>query len=268
MVTTMQIVSVDHSPSEQLGPDDQWHTSVVVASPGNEHYSLSKELARCIGTQSEVLVKWSGRKRRNYAERFEEELGVRIAKYPAQIRAISATARTIRAVSGQYVAQLGLSEAVERLDINGRRSLQFGPFIRLRNNGVREANVFFALNENRALSLLHIAHFLLRTHQELFRLAQAQQPDVNWMDWQIMPNKFPGGMEGDMASLFHAIMSGAAHARLAAGNMRIMTLRNPRDDLGAALADNIAGLLREKLNQGDRSFALPQAKWEIWRLDG
>jgi hypothetical protein len=108
-------------------------------------------------------------------------------------------------------------------------------------------------------------------HQQLMPLIHLEQPALDWMDWQLMPNKFPGDTQGPMASLFHAIMSGSTASRLVAGKIRVMTLSESEGDHGSILADNIAGLLREKLSRGGFGLVQPAPRcgtsilWEIWQ---
>jgi hypothetical protein len=79
-----------------------------------------------------------------------------------------------------------------------------------------------------------------------------------------------------MATLFHAIMSGASHKQLVAGNIRIATFNNSNEDIGSGLADNIAGLFAEKLEIDDKDSSQSifgasamdyVIDWEIWRRD-
>jgi hypothetical protein len=131
----------------------------------------------------------------------------------------------------------------------------------------------FPLASNQAFPLIFICHFVLRTHQSLLKLNQTERPELQWMDWQLMPNRFPGGIMGPTASLFHTIMSGVSHQRLVAGNIRLLTLVDNSADAGSILADNIAGLLSEKLKNrnfdGARRRASAQGRTidllEAWR---
>jgi hypothetical protein len=57
-----------------------------------------------------------------------------------------------------------------------------------------------------------------------------------------------------------------------AGNIRVLTLMENSADAGSILADNIAGLLSEKLKKRDfdggwkRASAQGGMDWEIWSL--
>jgi hypothetical protein len=130
---------------------------------------------------------------------------------------------------------------------------------------------YFEVAERQALPLIFICHFVLRMHQQLMLTIRERRPELEWIDWQLMPNKFPGDVNGPMGVLFHAIMSGAAYRQLVAGNVRIVTIDKSNDDLGSSLADNIAGLLADKLEFAGKAAwqsALEHIGgsigWEIW----
>ena len=80
-----------------------------------------------------------------------------------------------------------------------------------------------------------------------------------------MHSKFSGDHQGSMGSLFGAIMSGAASARLVAENMRVGTFNNAKDDvetssLTTSRATSLSG------NEVNGAFASCGDKivWEIW----
>lgn len=266
---------MDHSPSEQLGEADQWHTTVLVLSEGGEHWALAEDLARRLNCKDGQLRKWSKNPAYRRYDKFEASLIKSVQNYPVYIRAISATGCTIRACLPHFVEELRLHKLVTKFNKNEKTYLKFGPFTRLKKEGIengelitRSESAEFEVVEHQALPLLFICHFVLRTHGTLMPIIRKDRPELEWIDWQLMPNKFPGDHKGPMGSLFHAIMSGATNARLVAGNVRIATFDKAKDDLGSALADNIAGLLTEKLNSDhpitvftDSGDALG---WEMW----
>jgi hypothetical protein len=275
---TMYLGSMDHSPSEQLGELDQWHTTVVVLSEGGEHWGLAEDLARRLNCNDGQLRKWSRNPSYRKNGTFETSLIEAIRNRPVYVRAISAKGHTIRACLPHFTQELRLQGLVTEFFKNERTYLRFGPFTRVTIEGVENSDLItrsephkIEIVEHQALPLLFISHFVLRTHQALMPIIRKDRPELEWIDWQLMPNKFPGDHKGPMGSLFHAIMSGATNARLVAGNVRIATFDKAKDDLGSALADNIAGLFTEKLN-GDhptRAFADSgdALEWEVWQSD-
>jgi hypothetical protein len=119
------------------------------------------------------------------------------------------------------ISEMGLVGLVRSVVKNEKPYLEFGPFTRIRLNQSGEGALkeeaepaTFSLVRNQALPLIFICHFVLRTHQTLLKLTQVERPELQWIDWQLMPNRFPGDINGPMGSLFHAIMSGAARQRL------------------------------------------------------
>jgi hypothetical protein len=279
-VTTMYLASMDHSPSEQLGNPDDWHTTVLILSESGQHWKIAEDIAQQLHCRDGLLRKWSRNPvyRRNGA--FEGALKNSLPGRGAYIRTVSAQARTIRASYSHMIGELGLNRLVESFVKNDKFYLRFGPFQRIKILGVEDGDLKkqsepaeFEIVERQGLSLIFICHYLLRMHQQLLPIIQKQRRELKWIDWQLMPNKFPGDVTGPMGSLFHAVTSGATHHRLVDGNIRIMTVNKVSDDLGSAFADNIAGLCADKLqldhsrSQSDFSALGDSFDWEIWNLD-
>lgn len=278
MKITMYLGSMDHTPSEQLGDPQQWHTTVLILSEGGEHWDLATDIARQIGCNNNSLKKWSGKRATGYKREFERAFTEYIVTYPVHIRAISAQGKTITGCFDHMVQELGLNGLVRRLSRNGKQHLEYGPFLRVSTEGTVEGKLSrrfepasFSVPERQGIPLLFIAHFLVRMHRQVLAVVQEDRPELEWVDWQLMPNKFPGDIKGPMAQLFHAIMSGAAHARLAMGNIRVVTFVDSRADHGSVLSDNLAGLLARKLELKETNPDLPKSRgsgasffWEVW----
>ena len=232
---TMFLGSMDHSPTEQLGETDNWHTTVLLLSEGGEHFQAARDVALHLGLKDGRLSKWS----RNPVYRQNGTFGPALSKIvPGRgvlIRAISARAGTIIDSKTELIEQLGLRGLVKRITKNEKPYLKFGPFTRMRFGEEPQA-AYFDVVERQALPLIFICHFVLRTHQHLMPLIKKLRPAIEWVDWQLMPDKFPGDIAGPMGSLFNAIMSGVAHQRLAAGNIRVVVFNDGRDDEGSSLA--------------------------------
>jgi len=269
---------MDHTPSEQLGDPQLWHTTVLVLSEGGEHWELASDIARQMMCKNDTLKKWSGRLSRRYKQDFERALKERIAAYPVHVRAISAQGRTITTCLDHMVQELGLNGLVQQCNRNGKSYLEFGPFQQILFDASAEAELNmrtvpknFLLAERQGIPLVFMAHFLFRMHRHVLALIQDDHPELDWIDWQLMPNKFPGDIGGPMAKLFHAIMSGATHARLVMGNIRVVTLADSKDDHGSYLCDNLAGLLSQRLESNEIGLIEPQQfslgasfYWEVW----
>jgi hypothetical protein len=166
------------------------------------------------------------------------------------------------------IQQLGLTGLVETFLRNEKSYLRFGPFYRVDGQSDPEP-VHFEIAERQAVPLIFICHYLLRMHQQLMPIIRKRQPKIEWVDWQLMPNKFPGDVRGPMGSLFHAIMSGAAHRALVAGTIRVMTFNNAKDDVGSSFADNIAGWVSEQIGKDPSGLEFPAIgssfDGEVWR---
>jgi hypothetical protein len=259
---------MDHSPSEQLGEPNDWHTTVLILSEGGQHFDAAKDVASRLGCRNGLLSKWS----KNPSYRREGTFGAALTDalplHDVFVRVICAQGRTISQSYPHMIAQLGLNGLVASFFKNEKPYLRFGPFTRVSDS----EPVFFDIIERQAIPLIFISHYLLRMHQQLMPIIKKQRPEIDWVDWQLMPNKFPGDVAGRMASLFHAIMSGAAHRRLVAGTMRVMTFNDAKADVGSSFADNIAGWVSEELdkNPGGLDFPLTGDSFagEIWREQG
>ena len=55
MKSTMYLGSMDHTPSEQLGDPQLWHTTVLALSEGGEHWELAADIARQIMCRNNTL---------------------------------------------------------------------------------------------------------------------------------------------------------------------------------------------------------------------
>lgn len=267
----MLLGSLDHAPSEQLQDDLlKWHTTALVLSEGGEHWQqLPEALASRIG-QNGNLLKWSGRNRVSYRSKFQTQFFDCLSDYPVHVRVVSAQGSTIKDFFPTILSDLGITASVQKINSGNKAQLQFGPFIRSTYGGVAEPWTC-RLPERQAIPLLFICFFLLRTHRTIMSIIQTEQPAVDWIDWQLMHNKFPGDVHGAMGSLFGAIMKGSTRAGAIFGNMLIGTFNKSKSDRGNLLADNIAGYFADKMRRGSREISeVPNKKkgssfyWEIW----
>lgn len=267
----MLLGSLDHTPSEQLSDDlTRWHTTALLMSEGGEHWrQLPQELASRMGLQGSLLKKWAGRKAA-YKLNFERELQNCLNAYPIHVRVVSAQESTISDFFPTILTDIGISSSVRQVVSGAKRYLEFGSFTRLKQDGTGGPWTC-KLPERQAIPLLFICHFLFRAHRDIMSMIQIEQPNIEWVDWQLMHNKFPGDVYGPMGSLFGAILAAATDAGLVAGTMRIGTFNDAQSDSGNLLADNIAGLFAEKIRSGHREIKLPDGRgqgsslfWEIW----
>jgi hypothetical protein len=264
---TMYLGSMDHSPSEQLGKPDDWHTTVLILSEGGQHDDAAKDVAHRLGYRDGSLRKWSRNPTYRQKDRFGSALLAALPSHAVFVRAISAQARVISQFYPRMIKELGFGGLVQSLSKNGKPYLKFGPFMRA-SYGSEPQRAYLDILERQALPLIFICYNVLRVHRQLMRVITTRRPEIEWVDWQLMPNKFPGDVTGRMGTLFHAIMSGAALHRLVEGNISVMTFSNSKDDVGSLFADNIAGWLSEKMAPGGKGFGLPAIgdlfDWDVW----
>jgi hypothetical protein len=263
---TMYLGSMDHSPSEQLGEPDDWHTTVLILSEGGQHDDAARDVATRLGCPDGKLRKWSKNPAYRRKGMFGAALKDALPGHAVFVRVICAQARTIAQCHPHMIEQLRLSGLVESFSKNEKPYLKFGPFTRVTAEGSSEP-VFFNIIERQAIPLIFICHYVVRMHQQMMLIIKKQRPEIERVDWQLMPNKFPGDVTGPMGSLFHAIMSGVAHQRLIAGSIRVVTFNDAKADVGSSFADNIAGWVSEELGKGGLAFPMIGDSFdgEIWR---
>jgi hypothetical protein len=86
---TMYVGSMDHSPSEQLGDPDRWHTTVLILSETASQSQLATEL---LESANGVPKKWS-KSSQIHKDQFESVLAARLGGL--HVRAISAQGKKI-----------------------------------------------------------------------------------------------------------------------------------------------------------------------------
>jgi hypothetical protein len=254
-------------------PNNGTRPSVLALSREGEHFKLAADLAEAMQRKGSPLKRWTGRGSK-YARDFEMQLGHLLDASGTFVEAVSAKGAVIANCFDELLKQLRLESAASRFTKNGKPYLKFGPFTGLSfDTGTPRPipePIWFELPETQAIPLIFICHFLIFAHQRLMPLIQSMEPGVEWIDWQLTPNKFPGDINGPMAGLFSAIVGGAPHARLVAGSLRVFFFNESKQDAGSILADNVAGMLAKKLINGNRRIGerafdgFRSFSWQIW----
>jgi hypothetical protein len=206
-----------------------------------------------------TLKKWAGKRASNYRDHFEKALLATVNRYPVHVRIVSAQGSAIVASQAHMLRELGLAGLAQPIEKpSKKRYLRLGPF----------NHKHFDVPERQAAPLIFICHLLLRKHQELMLIIRRERPDIEWVDWQLSPNKFPGDVKVLMSVVFSGIMQGAAHAGLVPGNISVLTFTDPAMDV---LADNVAGLFASRIKQGRFALDVPPSQgngasllWEVW----
>ena len=192
------LVLVKRPPSEQLVDPEGWHTTALILTETGAHFELATRLLECTNN---VPKKWSKSSLR-HKESFESVLATGLDG--VHIRAISAQGKMIETSFEHMISELGLAGVARPTVKNNKPYVEFGPFIKTKfvanpDGTLKEDTepATFSLARNQAIPLVFICHFLLRTHQSLLKLVQTERSDLQWMDWQLMPNRFPGDI-GDL----------------------------------------------------------------------
>ncbi|WP_342308767.1 hypothetical protein WLF14_01735 [Pseudomonas fluorescens] len=189
----MCLVSMDHSPSEQL-IGDGWYTTVIVVSPAIEHSALANAVAKRLRPRTPRLMKWCNATR-HYKREFGAIFAEEMERNPAYVFAISATKAVIVGNSESFIDQTGLRPLFTWSNApHGKRTLTFGPFF------TENTERFVQISERRALMVLFILNFFIR----IFAVTRdAVSPDLQWC---VFMDKFAGGEEGSMATLFGCLL--------------------------------------------------------------
>lgn len=255
------IVSMDHSPSEQL-TGASWHTTVLVLSRGLEHAAMAQSLARRLRPQTGTLAKWRDATRA-YRRRFLEEFVRELASFPVYTFAISATESSVSCSLDHFVSELGLEAYYRRIEEPGStRRICLGPFARASTGKTNQQ----VLSENRAAMCLFVAHFVLRMHRRMYEAANMDRPDdPGHINWNFYGDKFPGPPGGDMDLMFQILVS------LDRGTGRILWGYFKESDSVETdvLADNLAGALNDVAKRRDPSLSFRDESeglfyWERW----
>ena len=251
----MCLVSMDHSPSEQITDRDEMYTTVLVVSPSTEHSVLANAMGMRLRPGFGVLRKWAGSKK-TYRGRFWEVFADELSRLPVFVFSVSATRSSIIAARDHFIAQSGLGPLFSwEQGESGRVSLRFGPYF----TGGTDTENFVHMPENRALMVLFIWHFFVR----VFAATQhAVSPDLTWC---VYMDKFPGGVDGSMANLFGCLLD-ATEAAGSCVRGHFLDSDLVETDL---LADNLAGFIAGIAASGSELPPLAMGNggavyWERW----
>jgi hypothetical protein len=240
----LYIVSMDHSPSEQLYGKD-WHTTVLVLSAGVEHAELARRVAQRLRPNVGKLMKWINATRayqRNFLNEFLEQL----AAFPVYVFAVSAQESIIWNSITHFIKELGLERHYQRFQgAKKNAEVSLGPFVR----GSSGETSTLVLSENRAAMCLFVAHFVLRMHRRMYEaLNSSSRGNPCHVNWNFYGDKFPGPRDGDMDLMFRILsVLDRSTGRILWGYFKEGD--TVETDL---LADNLAGVLNETVGRPDK----------------
>lgn len=258
------IVSMDHSPSEQL-TGAGWHTTALVLSAGVDHAKLAKSLALRLRPKVGTLTKWANASRayrRSFLSVFIEELRAFPSVY---VFAISAQETVICSCISHFVNELGLNPVFRRDEVPGATArIVIGPLVRASTG----EEFTFTLSENRAVMCLFVGHFVVRMKQRMYEAVNAESHDrPEHVNWSFLGDKFPGPPDSDMDLMFQVLTS----LHRDTGRITWGYFREGDTVETDLLADNLAGALNATVqkhyqplitpsNQGSSGFFY----WERW----
>ncbi|WP_028315008.1 hypothetical protein [Desulfatibacillum aliphaticivorans] len=252
----LYLVSMDHSPSEQLS-GDEWYTSTLVLSAGVEHSALARDIAKTLRSKTPCLTKWS-KATRYYKRNFFIALNKHIKKYPVFIFAVTAHKETIINSKNFLIEQLQAKDKYFE-EVNGQKiRVKFGPFYQKETKEEK----FITISENRAIMALFVAHFVVRMHTRMWEAANRFHP--GGLNWNFFADKFPGPPGEDMELMFTLLLGrNINRGRILWGYFQQSDI--VETDL---LADNLAGCFSDMVKRKSTYKQIDTGKgliyWEQW----
>lgn len=262
----MFMVSMDHSPSEQLGTGG-WHTSVLISSSRVAQDELANRVAARLRPDLGTLKKWK-KANDSYRRNFLATLFSCWQQVPdVQVFAQSATEAAILQSIPHCMSQMQLHGIYTPYSSeSGSARVRVGPVVRRSDP---TTPLVFSLSQNRADMCVFIAHFVRRVQQAMFAAINEGRSRPSELNWSFIADKFPGVLDDDMDLLFQVlVMSPPRLGRTTWGYFQ-------EGDVQATdlLADNLAGALNAIAPNPGRlggapNLVSPGSKfgWEI--LDG
>jgi hypothetical protein len=150
--------SIDHSPSEQVD-GSEWHTSSLIISQNMEHHTLADELGKCINPNSKSLRQWKGSSK-DYRREFHQEFFHVLKDYSGLALMASSKENTILAHEQSLANQLGIAGHYKRVELDGKKKVEFGPFTSEENTPPKTLIV----SARHAPMAIFTANHLLRIH--------------------------------------------------------------------------------------------------------
>jgi len=236
--------SIDHSPSEQVD-GSEWHTSALIISQNMEHHALANELGKRINPNSKCLRQWKGSSK-NYRRQFHQEFFHVLKDYPVLALIASARENTILGHEQSLADQLGITGHRKRVELDGKKKVEFGPFTYEENTPPKTLIV----PERHAPMAIFTANYLLRIHTSLKaaigeRIGTSEVP--LWV--QVWSDKPPSDFTGKYAKLMWLLLGGGSTQ----GKFTWGGFTGNTDQPIDLLADNLAGLLNEITQRPDKN---------------
>ena len=226
-------VSIDHSPSEQLGHDS--HTMAMVISQNMEHQKVADELAKELNLKN--LKQWKnadGKYKRNFHLKFFHVL----KNFPVLVVIFYAKESDILKYELHFVADIGASGLYSKMVLNEKEIVEIGPFI-LSDSKEPET---LKLSAKHAPMAAFTASCLLRVYdslQQAFLEAIDSTNNNMHLGMQVWSDRPPTNFDGPYGKAMEIFLGGSRGEFTYGGFTQD---DNQQIDL---LADNLAGLCNE-----------------------
>lgn len=243
-------VSVDHSPSEQLGHAD--HTMALVVSRNMEHQSVADEIAKEL--KRDRLMQWK-RAGATYRKNFHRKLFHVLRRHPVMVVIIHATETNIRKHETYFINDIGAGGAYTKTNADGKTLVEIGPFIKNRSEKAETLKI----SEKHALMAAFSASCLLRLFDALRNAILEVSPATKansdcWM--QIWSDRPPNNFDGPYGQLME-IFLGASRL---GGHYTWGGFTEDDNQQIDLLADNLCGLFNEIIS-GKKIYKYVACRW-------
>lgn len=244
---TSYIASMDHSPSEQIDPNWEWYTSVVILSPGGEHSALADKIAESLHRKR--LSKWKNAGKA-YRQRFLKVLTDHLNDYPVIILSISATRTSIEDSFNHFIEQFKVSAGVKVTEANQKKYVTLSNLVEVETG----KDIELQLPWGRGVMCFFIAHFILRMRHSI------RNGRVESVDLHFYCDKFAGAEE--MGAAVSLLLNRHPHE----GRVNLAHFVESDTVSSDLLADNLAGCLSglTKKEESQINSWHERIYWETW----
>jgi len=237
----LYFVSIDHSPSEQLGND--CHTMALVISQSMEHQKIADELAQKLNRTK--LKQWkegrSTKAKLKYKRDFQTHFFHVLKNYPVLVVIFHAKEVDILKYEEYFVRDIGAAGAYIRSILNDKISI--GPVILSGN----EKPLTFEISVKHAPMIVYTVSNLLRIYDSLLQAvnevsSSGSSRNSAWI--QIWSDRPPNDFHGPYAEIMRIFLGGSRMS----GNYTWGGFTHDDNQQIDLLVDNLAGLFHEICN--------------------
>lgn len=230
------LMSIDHSPSEQID-GSEWHHSVLVISQNGEHQALADELGATLNPSTRTLKQWKDAKP-PYRKDFHQAFFQALKDHPVLVLTSSIKESAVIQHEATFADALGITGCYRRMTHNGKSKVEFGPYTCSDNDALQT----LVVSDKHAPMAIHVSHYMLRVHAHLQAAVSERMGRTDVPVWfQVMSDKPPNDFIGPYAELMWLLLGGpTTQGRFTWGGFT-----GAEDQPIDLLADNLAGLMKE-----------------------